>query len=161
MRLVVHPRAEHWIPPGRLLEAIEGAWPGSRFVVHLYPRDMIADVLPERIWQGTAPYAFRAVNVPQPGGAHLAYVFADDTETPDSIGWLIAHELTHQVIDELPDLERRLRARRPTRVDPRSDRFHEVDPEERACDRTAKRVTGLSLDRAWWRRRTFRTRERA
>jgi hypothetical protein len=85
-----------------------------------------------------------------------SHVLVDATETPESVAWLMAHELSHQVVFQNPKFRAQLDARRPRDLDPASDAFHAVDPQELWCDHQATQIFGRRLDRAWWRRRTPR-----
>ena len=87
------------------------------------------------------------------GGINTSYVFVDPTETPDSVAWIIAHELSHQLVDEHPEVARMLDQAKTSEAHPASDRFHELDAEERLADGYATRLVGKRYDRSWWRKR--------
>lgn len=143
-RLRVEPGAEAWAPSPETWALLQGAYPVNVDVV-LLPRRRVAEVRPRQ----EPPYAFRAWS--QSGSAT---VLVDPTETRGSVEWLLAHELGHHLLMEREDLRAPLRAGRPVGVDPRSDAFHRLDPEERQCDEWATEILGARLDRDWWRRRT-------
>jgi hypothetical protein len=117
--------------------------------VYLHPRSHANRVL----GKPKPPYAFRAFT--RDGVSHI---FIDGTETPQSLCWLIGHELTHQVIDKSPTVKAAMAdaSSRPTGLDPAGDEFHNVDAEERFCDGVATNLVGKRLDRAWWRERVRR-----
>lgn len=144
IELIVHPEAEPWRPSNRCLAKLETELSGR---AHLWPRHLASRVL----GRSAAPYAFRAFT--RDGVSHL---FVDPTETPTSICWLLAHELSHQQLAHRPGVQTALRAARPQDLDPSGDAFHQVDPEERYCDGIATRLVGQRLDRDWWRARTQR-----
>ena len=140
--LTFMPGTERWRPSPRYLKALAMAFPeGASLTV--YPRSEASRVL----GRASEPYAFRAFT-----RGPDSFVFVDDTETPDSIAWLMAHELAHGQLEDAPRYRALLDARSP-RLDPQSDLFHELDPEERYADSVAHQVTRLSLNRAWWRDR--------
>jgi hypothetical protein len=145
MQLTVHAGAEAWLPTEAALAALRQRFPGPGFRVTLHPRIHVHQVHGGR----TEPWAFRAFT--RQGESH---VFADGTETPASIAWLIAHELSHQAVLQNPEVRAAVREARPVDSGPQSDAFHRVDPEERIADGVATRLFGERLDRDWWRART-------
>jgi len=141
--LRVYQGAQAWVPTAHL-ESLRTHFPNPAWNVHLRPRNDVGRVL----GRPSAPYAFRAFT----RGAD-SHIFVDETETPDSIAWLIAHELGHRLVKTKPRLNRVLTGHRPRHLDPQGDTFHVQDPEEALCNTIAHRVTGQRLDRAWWRSR--------
>jgi hypothetical protein len=113
--------------------------------VSIWPRSMIDQVYGKPSY----PYAFRAVS-----RNNEAILFVDKTETPDSIAWLLAHELAHHLIFSKPSWREELLKKRPAHLDPSGDAFHALDPEELAADDIATKILGTRFNRAWWRRRT-------
>lgn len=113
-------------------------------VLWLLPRRMARQV----VRRDLGPHAFRAVT----RGSN-SYVFVDDTETRDSTAFLMAHELTHQLVSKNRVLTAAFHDARAHDSDGASDHFHEVDPEERFCDGIAANLLGRRLDRSWWRPR--------
>jgi hypothetical protein len=103
------------------------------------------------IGRATKSYAFRAFT--RGNNSHL---FVDFTETPQSIGWLMGHELTHQDIKQNPSLTQAFADSKPKNIDPAGDIFHEIDAEERFCDGISSRLLGCRFDRAWWRQQIAR-----
>lgn len=147
MKLWIHTAANWWTPAPDQIEALARSFPGDGFVARLYPRSMVETVLGRK---PARQYAFRAFT--RNGESHL---FVDETETPDSIAWLLGHELCHQEIAKQPRVKRMLDKGRPQDLDPAGDRFHEEDPEERRCDDRATRIVGYRTDRKWWRKRVL------
>lgn len=143
--LRIYPGTERWAPRGDHLARLNGHFPGQH-TVHILPRSRANLTL----GKDAPAYAFRAFT-----RNGQSYVFVDRTETPDSIAWLIAHELSHQVIGRNPQLSSAMRAARPRDAgDGASDRFHRLDPEERLADGIASNLLNTRLDREWWRSRT-------
>ena len=112
--------------------------------VHIWPRSMVEQILGRE----SKPYAFRAFT--RGSDSHL---FVDATETPKSIAWLTAHELTHQMVDRSPTVSEAFSDARAFDIDPAGDHFHDIDAEERFCDGVSSRLFGFRLDRDWWRER--------
>lgn len=149
------PSTERWRPDRALLDNILEFYAELDVPVVVWPRTRqnIDDLFPDR---HMGFYDVRAVS--RGDGVHL---LVDGTETSDSTGWLLAHELAHQLLARHPDAKRLMNlARSP--LDPAGDFFHEEDPEERFADGLATRLLTqarrspqeLRYDRAWWRQRT-------
>lgn len=113
--------------------------------VKIWPRSLIDEVMKRR----TEPYSFRAVT-----RGNVSDVFVDETETPESIAFLIAHELTHQLVNNSPTVKSAFEEAKDPSMDKKSDEFHNCDAEERFCDGIAKGILGTWYDRAWWRNNT-------
>lgn len=145
--LVVHRDARPWLPSEDDLDRLRGHFPFPDVTVKLWPRREVDRVLGRR----TTPYAFRAVSQ-----GSTTDIFVDDTETPASIAWLLAHELGHHRVKRLPEIKTILEVTRADDADRsgQSDRFHELDPEERLVDGLATTILGTRYDRTWWRART-------
>lgn len=82
----------------------------------------------------------------------------DETETPDSMEWLLYHELGHHatssasMIDKAMAEENRVEGR--TTYDWKDDAAHEADSEERLVNRVATAfMGGREYARPWWRPR--------
>jgi hypothetical protein len=151
-RIVAYPGTERWVRNSPCLRRVGEYFSDPSMVVHVYPRSMADQVL----GKPKPPYTYRAFT--RDG---QSYVFVDRTETPRSICWLIAHELTHQLIDKSPTVKAAMSdaSARRTNLDPAGDRFHQIDAEERFCDGIATNLVGARLDRDWWRQRTHRHRQ--
>jgi hypothetical protein len=145
-QLHVHPEAQAWVPHEPYMVKLNKFFsdPQIPMKVTLWPRRLVDEV----IGRPTKPYEFRAFT-----RGKESHVFVDETETPQSIAWLIAHELVHRMVDSSPTLSAAFADSRPVDMDPAGDEFHEVDAQERFCDGIATRLLGYRQDRAWWRRR--------
>ena len=155
LTLFVAPGAERWAPSPSSLSGIACALRGS-VRVEVWPRTALPSV-----WREDNP------GRPLPGGSHgfraytrdhVVKLFVDDTETPDSVLWLLHHELAHVGVTQTPGLVQSLR--RTPRPDgyPSDDEAHERHPEERHANAVADAWMTLlhkptGLDRLWWRKR--------
>lgn len=149
MQLVVHPEAAPWVPKEPYLRKLQAFFSDEKIPmrVHLWPRRMVDRI----IGRATKPYEFRAFT-----RGEDSHIFVDATETPQSIAWLIAHELCHRMVKSSPTLTAAFEDAKPLDLDPAGDAFHDVDTEERFCDGIATRILGYRQDRAWWRKRVPR-----
>ena len=99
-------------------------------------------------------YPYRAVATPRPGGTSIR-MFVDETETKDSVKWLLLHELAHALVTAQPTLAETLRAEPRPPGYPHNDEAHEAVFEERLANAFADRLAPVpGLDRRWWRQRT-------
>jgi hypothetical protein len=158
-RLVVRasPGTEPWVPDPATLQRL-ACLLTSDVEVEIYPRMSVAPVWArehggDRSSLPTDPYAFRAWS--REGRAIL---FVDDTETKDSILWLLVHELAHLDLPHSRLLRSayRDRVRHPDYL--KNDQVHEADPEEQLANLVADEVVARlgrpsGLHRLWWRRR--------
>lgn len=100
-------------------------------------------------------YPYRAVATPRPGGGTRIRIFVDETETKDSVKWLLLHELAHALVSAQPTLAETLRAEPRPAGYPHNDDAHEAVTEERLANAFADRLAPVpGLDRRWWRKRT-------
>ncbi len=147
MRIYVHREARPWVPAGEDLEQIRSFF-GARLPeesrLWLWPRRLASTIL----GRSAERHAFRAFT-----RGLDSHVFVDASETPSSVAFLAAHELTHQLVGRSPTLRMAFDDSSPVRTDRASDLFHDLDAEERFCDGIANRLLGTRLDRKWWRRR--------
>lgn len=148
VRLHVDPRVQNYRPSPAAWSAIVNRFRDVEGDVYLLPRSD-ADRALGRV---SPPYAFRGFT-----RGSKSFLFADSTETPDSLAWLLAHELAHRLVDASPVLDQAFVEAKPKHLDPRSDAFHQVDAEERWCDGIATSLLGTTYDRSWWRARTPRS----
>lgn len=144
-KLHVHPDTTSWVPRQAQMEALQRFFQGTETDVYLHPRSEANKVLGRH----AKPYAFRAFT-----RGKESHLFVDFTETPESVAWLMAHELCHRMVDQTPTLENAFTEARPKDLEPAGDAFHDVDPEERFCDGIATNLMGYRMDRRWWRQRT-------
>jgi len=147
------PGTEAWRPHPHLMRRIEDHYgpklAGTRVTVWPRSWEVIDDLFPGR---NMGYYDVRAVSRDDE-----VHILVDETETPTSIAWLLAHELGHQRVRLTPGLRDALRDAAPVDVtDKASDEYHEVDPEERFVDGVATKLTMVRKDREWWRERTRR-----
>jgi hypothetical protein len=128
-------------------------------VVTIHPRRNVA-----RIWEKdhgkamfTHPYAFRAYT-----RGNQSRLFTDETETPDSMLWLLLHELAHVELGRNPFLKAAYRKLPKPPGYLTSDTAHEAHPEEQFANLVANQwfshLTGepCIYDRLWWRKRVNR-----
>lgn len=144
--LQFHPEARAWKPSEQDLAALQAYFPYQGMVAKILPRRMANEVLGKDL----GPYAFRAFT-----RGPMSYLFVDSTETPKSVAWLLAHELTHQLVARTPTLRRAFSDAASLEGHRAGDCFHRNDPEEKFCDGIATRLIGERLDREWWRARTL------
>jgi hypothetical protein len=129
-----------------------------RFYVHVFHRLESDNVDWMSRWsthtKPAPPYSYR-------GWCSYDYTVLlwDDTETSQSIEWILYHELGHYVcsqvaymFDTAMDLENQLEGRGP--YEWKDDTMHEADSEERLVNRVATALMGgQERARPWWRPR--------
>lgn len=149
MKIYAHREASPWMPPEADLAGLRSFYgekvPDAK--VWIWPRRMVDQILGRR----SKPYAFRAFT--RGGDSHI---FVDGSETPQSVAFLIGHELCHQLVDASPTVKEALNEARPPGLGRAGDLFHQRDPEERFCDGISERILGYRFDRDWWRTRVGR-----
>ena len=150
----VHPGAEPWAPDDAGVQRL--ACLLSRHVsVDVYHRSQLPGVW----WAKTgrklthAPHSFRAWS----NDGH-AVLLVDGTETPESIVWLLAHELAHIELGRSCLLRRAYRSIPKPAAYLDNDDAHEAYPEEGVANQVADQIAPLAggrsgLNRRWWRRR--------
>lgn len=143
--LQVHPEAQPWQPSPQMLARLQSFFDEPSMTLHLLPRRLADSTL----GKPNPKHTYRAFT-----RGRDSYVFVDPTETKESVAWIMAHELTHQMVDRSPTLEAAFHDAMVPGEDRAGDRFHHVDPEERFCDGIATNLVGKRLDRDWWRART-------
>ena len=145
------PGTEAWKPPvalDKLIRRYFGSLQGTRVVVWPRSREVLEDLFPAM--PDMAYYQVRAVS----RGPEV-HILVDETETPESIAWLLAHELTHQLVAVSPAVAAAMADAEPLgEASKASDQYHEDAAEEKLADGIATRLVGQRLDRAWWRERT-------
>jgi hypothetical protein len=129
--------------------------------VHLtiYPRRMVREVwnheMEGRVFD-LKPYAFRAF-----ARNNNIVIFDDSTETPQSILWLLLHEVGHIYVTRTPKLRKQFRSVSLPAGYLTSDSAHESAPEEQfanmMADQWFKEFAGHSgsYHRIWWRNRVL------
>lgn len=158
------PAVRAWMPQATALSMISDHVVANVHVL-LRPRADLA-----ALWAWSHPdnpalprlpaYAFRAWCIPS---KNEIVILVDGTETPQSITWLLLHELVHRELRHSPLIAEALgRVRKPHNY-LTSDDAHQAHPEERICDWIATiwyRKLGYAppwrMDRRWWRARVRR-----
>jgi hypothetical protein len=157
LEVVVFPGVEKWAPYEDTIEQVEKFISRDATVV-LFPRKLVGFVWSKD--HGGRPYdkdlyQFRAY-ARQGGGS--AFIFVDETETPESIMWVILHELAHLEFRSSPYLFSAFQSLTSPEYD-KDDLTHEQDPEEQVANLMAKewmRRLGYKqteYPRPWWRGR--------
>ncbi len=157
------PNAANWLPAGTALRMINGHL-AQEVHVRLWDRTDLAHAWavghPGQALPNLPRYAFRAWAEPRTGNVH---VLVDNTETPESVTWLLLHELAHHELRASPFVAGALAQtiRHPRYMT--DDDAHQADPEERIADWIATRwfrqlgyPPPLRRDRHWWRARVRR-----
>jgi hypothetical protein len=113
-------------------------------------------LFPDELYSGD--YTFRAFSIPN---AREIHIFVDCTETPDSVLWIILHELAHVDVDT-SIFATAFRSTRRARNYATSDKVHEANNEEKlanfVADSIMENVLGIKggYNRTWWRARVNR-----
>lgn len=143
LRVVTLPGAQDWVPDPSWLSWV-GGWSPLPTTITFVRR-------PE-----TVPKAYRAVaDRPHRDGSVSVRILVDETETRDSIRWLVLHEMAHVLVSADPTLAETLRAGRRPSGYPHDDDAHEAVLEEQVANAFADRLAPVpGLDRRWWRKRT-------
>jgi hypothetical protein len=144
LTVATRPGAEDWVPGPEWL-----AWAGGFVPPH-------TEVVFARRKEGPQRYGWRAVAQRPNGrkGTHIL-VLVDETETRDSIKWLLLHEFAHALVTANPTLAETLRAEKRPEGYPENDDAHEAVFEEGLANAFADRFAPVpGLDRRWWRERT-------
>jgi hypothetical protein len=145
LRVVYHPNVYDWMPAPSWLASV-GKMPPPGTVLEFIRR-------PEHPLGKKYPY--RAVAQEQRNGSTDIRIFVDETETPDSVKWLVLHELAHVLVTAQPTLAETLRSQPRPPGYPHDDDAHEAVLEEQLANTFAdKHAPVPGLDRRWWRART-------
>ena len=132
---------------------------GGKVYLKIFPRRMV-----ETVWEFEKPntpfppkkYAFRAFA----RGSHIT-IFDDKTETPDSLAWLLLHELAHVWVTRTENLREHFRNIEKPEGYLISDAAHESSPEEQFANMMADQWFKEwynkpgSFHRIWWRKRVL------
>lgn len=161
LSVYVAPGTEPWALTPEEADAL-GCMMSRDTEIHFWPRARLDEIW-RRTHDGTPapapPYAFRAWSNPD-GRAHI---LADATETPQSIRWLVLHELAHLDLVSAPLLARAYRGIPKPENYLVDDEAHEARPEEQMANFVADQLAPLlgsapGYDRRWWRGRVERQR---
>lgn len=149
-----HPDLARYVPARAGLQAVAELLPAD-VVVHLHRR---ADL--GAVWAATHD----GRQVPVPDGSFRAWangdtirLLVDDSETPESVAWLLLHELAHVAVTHSPLLRQAYRHRPKPDDYLVDDDVHEAWPEERLANRVATELMPLLgypralRARRWWR----------
>ncbi len=142
--------------PAQVWSSLAGqSYLDTHVFVELIPRRLV-----RRLWardMGGKPfpgyYAFRAYT-----RGRRVVLLSDHTETPQSLTWLLLHELAHVQVNGSPLLDRALRSVPKPRDYLTSDAAHEAWPEEKLANLVADQLapqfgSRRGLSRIWWRSR--------
>lgn len=161
IKLRVHPDARRWRPSSQDLRAMGQGLVQRSVTIRLLPRSKVKADWKKNLDRGKpfpGYYAYRAYT-----RGTTVTLFVDETETPESILWLLAHELAHVAVNGAPMLHEALRSIPKPRDYLTSDEAHEAYPEEQLANLVADQwmvILGSQpgLDRLWWRKRVRRLR---
>jgi len=144
LRVVYHPNVYDWMPtPSWLAGVGRMAPPGTTLEFIRRPEHPLGK-----------KYPYRAVAERRGGDRTDIRIFVDETETPDSVKWLVLHELAHVLVTAQPTLAETLRAQPRPSGYPHDDDAHEAVLEEQVANAFAdKHAPTPGLDRRWWRQR--------
>lgn len=127
-------------------------------VVHVFSREEANTMVWHNRWHWRAseqkpalPYAYRAWA--DYYNARIILI-VDETETPESIGWILLHELGHIMVKHNDYLESVLAIENKANGNPNAhlnDEEHEKCAEELFVNRLATAFVGQDLNRLWWR----------
>ncbi len=144
LRVVYHPNVYDWMPTPSWL-----AWLGQKA-----PAGTVLEFIRRPEHPLGKKYPYRAVAQQRVGGGTDIRVYVDETETPDSIKWLVLHELAHVLVTAEPTLAETLRSQPRPRGYPHDDDAHEAVLEEQVANTFADKLAPVpGLDRRWWRQR--------
>lgn len=155
LKIVAHPEAYRWMPPRDIIQKL-GQFMHKEMCIRIFPRDMIFEVYNDEhpACLGEEDYyKFRAYT-----SGSKATVFVDETETPDSVLWVILHELAHMDMKASSYLYKAYTWATPEDYN-ESDEAHERDPEEQMANLVATKWLGrlgreeFCYSRPWWRAR--------
>ena len=132
---------------------------GGDIHLSIYPRRMVREVWNHEMDGKTfdlKEYAFRAF-----ARGNGIVIFDDETETKDSLLWLLLHEVGHIFVTRTPKLRHQFRSSSKPSGYMTSDSAHESSPEEQFANMMAdgwyKEFSGKSgsFHRIWWRNRVL------
>jgi hypothetical protein len=141
--------------PDIVWSALSRSYPGMMVHVEVVPRPLVRELWARDMGSKPFPgyYAFRAYT-----RGDRVVLLSDTTETPQSLTWLLLHELAHVEVNRAPLLDAGLRSIPRPKDYLTSDQAHESWPEERLANLVADRLAPLfgsrpGLNRLWWRSR--------
>jgi hypothetical protein len=155
LKVIGHPEVYKWMPSREIICKL-GKFMHKPMCIRVFPRDMVFEVYDSEHPCPLDPdgyYKFRAYT-----SGTKATVFVDDTETPESLLWVILHELAHMEMRASRYLLKAYTAATPPDYN-ESDEAHERDPEEKMANFIATEWLGqlgydkICYSRPWWRTR--------
>ena len=140
IRVMADPGTEPWVPDAAWWAALSAKVPPGQ-TVHIQRRP------------ASNGYRYRAVN-----NGSKTIVYVDDAETPESVKWLLLHEMTHATINRCPAAANIIRSQPKPKNYATSDEAHASVWEEQIANACADYLapsmgTYPGLDRFWWRKR--------
>ena len=157
LNMFCHVDATDWCPHGDVVQMLSQFFT-KEVNIEIYPRYLV-----NTVWEKDHPcetydkdyYAFRAY-----AGKDYCKIFVDETETKDSVLWVMLHELAHIALASSPFLFKGYRHLTPDDYHC-SDEAHERDPEEQMANSIAMSWMDMlgygrvNYPRHWWRERTM------
>jgi hypothetical protein len=140
IRVLVDPGTEPWVPDSAWWAALSAKVPPGQ-TVHFQHRP------------AANKYRYRAVN-----NGSKTTIYVDGTETPESVKWLLLHEMTHATINRCTEAARIIRSQPKPKDYATNDEAHASVWEEQIANACADYLapsmeTYPGLDRFWWRTR--------
>ncbi len=156
LTVLTHGQPDVAIPVAVWHKLASGPYLDKPLLVEIVPRSLVAELWSRDMGSKPFPgrYAFRAYT----RGCRVV-LLSDATETPQSLVWLLLHEMAHVQVNERPLLDEAFRSiPRPVGY-VSSDEAHEAWPEERFANQMADILAPAfgsrpGLNRLWWRTRT-------
>lgn len=144
------------------LDRLKNGFPNTYGVVQFFPRRVAETVAWQQQWEQhrgrglpIEPYSYRGWCRWSTGEI---LILVDEIETPDSLQWIVLHELGHlsvgnaHFVNHAMDRENRNEGRE--HYEWKDDAGHEADSEERLVNRVATAyMGGREYARPWWRER--------
>lgn len=140
IRVIADPGTEPWVPDAAWWQALSAKVPPGQ-TVHFQRRP------------AANKYRYRAVNT---GSKTIVYV--DEIETPESVKWLLLHEMAHATINRAPAAANIIRSQPKPKNYATDDNAHASVWEEQIANGCADYLapsmgTRPGLNRFWWRKR--------
>lgn len=111
IRVLAEPGTQRWVPPQEWWDALARLVPPGQTVFFRHRPD--------------AAYHYRAFN-----NGDNTTIYVDETETPESVRWVLLHEMAHATINRLPSVARHLRKDPKPKNYATDDHVHASVPEE-------------------------------
>jgi hypothetical protein len=163
VKLVFDQDCPEWVEPVfRTVEWVHRLREGfssARGVVHFFNRRTAERTDWQALWDQrhhpVEPYSYRGWCA---GWKHEIVILVDEVETPESVQWIVLHELGHLACTQAPFIDKAMDRENAndgrTHYEWKDDRGHEADSEERLVNRVATAyMGGKEYARPWWRAR--------